>query len=264
LTSTAMIEIGFTWHSVYGTYLAVAVVATFLMGFVNNYHPKDDQTEDSSSSSFDKVFAAVQLLWKDPKMKYMSGTSIAFGFSATFSASYVGGTVEPIALSDEKSAYIGVLSATTSAVAAIFSLIFGYLAQKSRIGKGPILMIGAVFFFVVGFSFVAVPNPLQWNFISILMIYIFQGIGRATFESTLRASFVDMFPMEKEGAFANIILQNGLSSVIGYFIFPIISPLAFEWIVMTTSILAIGGFLIAFDIQKNEAERVIESEESVL
>jgi len=259
-----MIEIGFTWHSVYGTYLAVAVVATFLMGFVNNYHPKDDQTEDSSSSSFDKVFAAVQLLWKDPKMKYMSGTSIAFGFSATFIASYVGGTVEPIALSDEKSAYIGVLSATTSAVAAIFSLIFGYLAQKSRIGKGPILMIGAVFFFVVGFSFVAVPNPLQWNFISILMIYIFQGIGRATFESTLRASFVDMFPMEKEGAFANIILQNGLSSVIGYFIFPIISPLAFEWIVMTTSILAIGGFLIAFDIQKNEAERVIESEESVL
>jgi len=59
-----MIEIGFTWHSVYGTYLAVAVVVTFLMGFVNNYHPKDDQTEDSSSSSFDKVFAAVQLLWK--------------------------------------------------------------------------------------------------------------------------------------------------------------------------------------------------------
>jgi MFS family permease len=48
------------------------------------------------------------------------------------------------------------------------------------------------------------------------LVYSFQGIGRATFEGTLKAIFADYFPYEKEGAFANIILQNGLSSSLGY------------------------------------------------
>jgi len=44
-----------------------------------------------------------------------------------------------------------------------------------------------------------------------------QGIGRATFEGTLKATFADFFSYEKEGAFGNIILQNGLAGTIGYF-----------------------------------------------
>jgi hypothetical protein len=43
-----------------------------------------------------------------------------------------------------------------------------------------------------------------------------QGIGRATFEGTLKATFADFFSYEKEGAFANIILQNGLAGAVGY------------------------------------------------
>ena len=41
-------------------------------------------------------------------------------------------------------------------------------------------------------------------------------LTRATFEGTLKATFADYFSYEKEGAFANIILQNGLSGAIGY------------------------------------------------
>ena len=49
-----------------------------------------------------------------------------------------------------------------------------------------------------------------------LIVYSLHGVGRATFEGTLKATFADYFPYEKEGAFANIILQNGLSGAIGY------------------------------------------------
>jgi hypothetical protein len=42
------------------------------------------------------------------------------------------------------------------------------------------------------------------------------SMGRSTFEGTLKATFADYFSYEKEGAFANIILQNGLSGAIGY------------------------------------------------
>ena len=43
-----------------------------------------------------------------------------------------------------------------------------------------------------------------------------QGIGRSTFECTLKSIFADYFNYEKEGAFANIILQNGFAGSIGY------------------------------------------------
>merc|ERR1712071_751571 len=88
-----------------------------------------------------------------------------------------------------------------------------------------------------------------------IMVYSFQGLGRATYESTLRAEFADMFPLEKEGAFANIILQNGLSSTLGYFLSPIISPLVYAWIVVSISTLAIIGYLRAKKIQEREMQQ---------
>ena len=137
-------------------------------------------------------------------MKYMFGLNAAFGFASSFIASYISGEFEVKALNDNDSEFIGVLSATTAGTAAIFSAIFGYVAQRPKVGKSPILIVGAAFFFLVGFSVVIFPNPLHWGWLSIFCIYIFQGIGRATFEGTLRAEFADMFPSEKEGAFANV------------------------------------------------------------
>ena len=46
------------------------------------------------------------------------------------------------------------------------------------------------------------------------------GFGRATFESTLRATFADFFSHDTDGAFANIVLQSGLSSSLAFFLFP--------------------------------------------
>jgi hypothetical protein len=40
----------------------------------------------------------------------------------------------------------------------------------------------------------------------LVAIYSLHGMGRATFEGTLKATFADYFPQEKECAFANIIL----------------------------------------------------------
>ena len=60
------------------------------------------------------------------------------------------------------------------------------------------------------------PNAKDWGWSSLAMIYTLHGTGRATFEGTLKATFADYFAYEKEGAFANIILQNGLSGAIGY------------------------------------------------
>jgi MFS family permease len=199
---------------------------------------------------FDKVTVAGKLLVRDPKMKYMVGLNAVFGFTSAFLGSYVNGEVLPVALSDENGKMIGVLTGWTAFTAAGFSLLFGRLAPI--LGKGPILIGGGVCFMMVVLPFLVQPDAHTYNLASLLFVYTMQGeshslshfthsglfnilmfppfhcstlirlsslqgIGRATFEGTLKATFADFFSYEKEGAFGNIILQNGLAGAIGYF-----------------------------------------------
>lgn len=174
-------------------------------------------------------------------MKYMIGMNATFALTAAFLVSYVSGTVEPISLMDSDSVYVGILFSITSSVAAVMSIVFACLAQK--IGKGIILSVGTMCFFMVGFLFVWYPNITQdWNWTLLVLLFTFQGIGRATFESTLRATFADFFGDEKEGAFANIILQNGGTSTIVFFLSSLISPVKFEWLIMISAIVGIWGY----------------------
>ena len=209
--STVLVGI-LSWESIFGLYTAITVVSTLCMPFVYNYPPSTDDAA-TTSTIFYKVTAAGQLLWKDPKMKYMIGLNAVFGFASAFLNSYVNGQVVPIALVNGER-YIGVLSSWVSAVAAGMSLVFGRLG---RLGKGPILLLGACCFLGVVFPFVVQPDASHYGWGLLILVYTFHGIGRATFEGTLKATFADYFPYEKEGAFANIILQNGLSGAIGYF-----------------------------------------------
>jgi len=183
----------------------------------------------------------------------MIGLNSSFAFSAAFLISYVSGIVEPIALNDNNSIYIGILFSITSAVAAILSIVFAYLAQRT--GKGIILTIGSLSFFMVGFMFIWFPNiEDQWNQSLLVILFTLQGVGRATFESTLRATYADMFSHEKEGAFANIIFQNGGTSTLIFFMTTIITPFAFQILIMVSSIGAIWGYWKAFFIFKFEQD----------
>lgn len=222
MLSTVLLQFGLaSWETVFAVYTVVTVASTLAMPCVYNYPSSDgdndgQQVADSSSSSsiFLKVTVAAQLLWKDPKMKYMIGLNAVFGFTAAFLNSYVNGQVVPEALNDPNAKYIGLLSSWVSAVAAGASLLFGRLAPIT--GKGPILIVGACCFFGVVFPFVVQPDAQKYGWTVLVMVYTLHGLGRATFEGTLKATFADYFAYEKEGAFANIILQSGLAGAIGY------------------------------------------------
>jgi MFS family permease len=213
-----------SWGSIFAIYTAITIFSTAAISCIHNY-PKSgieqndidtsvNDTTPSASSILYKVSAALQLLIHDRKMKYMIGLNAVFGFTAAFLNSYVNGQVVPVALNDPDSKYIGILSSWISAVAAGMSLVFGRLGSKT--GKGPILILGAMCFFGVVFPFVVQPNASQYSWPVLVAIYSLHGTGRATFEGTLKATFADFFPQEREGAFANIILQNGLAGALGY------------------------------------------------
>jgi MFS family permease len=163
---------------------------------------------------------------------------------------------------------VGLLTAWLSGVAAFMSLVFGRAAQKT--GKGPVLIVGALCFLGVVVPFLLVPDIERWTWFPLVLVYTMHGTGRATFEGTLKATFADYFPGEKEGAFANIILQNGLSSSIGYFLtFSLLCSepssycveyndgklhdvLTFEILVVVSAVVAIVGFWRASAIHNAE------------
>ena len=144
-------------------------------------------------------------------------------------------------------------------------------------GKGPVLIVGALTFMAMSSIFLIRPTISNWSWTGLLIVYSLMGVGRATFEGTLRATFADFFSNDKEGAFANIILQSGLFSALGFLGFPhllcdkadgdgcveykdntIHNVRLMETIVIVTGGLAIIGYMRAaclFAIEKKKEER---------
>jgi hypothetical protein len=119
--------------------------------------------------------------------------------------------VVAVALHDKDSHFIGIFSSWMALVAALTSLLTTKIPHK-----GFLLIVGAMSFFFVAFPLLIQPDATMWNIQGLVSIYTLQGIGRATFESTLKATFADYFSSDSVGAFSNIILQNGLSGAVGY------------------------------------------------
>ncbi|KAL7559103.1 hypothetical protein ACA910_017515 [Epithemia clementina (nom. ined.)] len=219
LLSTVLVR-GFSvpWVVVFFVYFTAAVAAIGLMIFIKEYPSCAAQQQrngiDSGQRACYNVTTTLGLLVNDSKMKYMIGLNVAFGFSGAFLDSFVNGEVVPIALHDSKASLVGLLVAVHGGAAAVASLGFGYLSRIT--GKGPILYFGAVCFAWVVAPFLIQPNIEKWDFAKLLGVYCLQGIGRATFEGTLKAVFADYFYYEKEGAYANIVLQNGISGAVAY------------------------------------------------
>ena len=266
----------FDWTVLFALYFVVALASTVGMLAVQplSEQPQQDPSDLSnspptveSSSWLSRSTTALQLLVQDSKMKYMIGLNATFGFAAAFLGSYINGEVHPAVFGTSNK--VGLYTAWLSIVATAMSTGFESLA--TRYGKGWVLMVGSVCFFWVAAPFVIWPNVEEdWTAWGLLFVYTMQGTGRATFEGTLKAVFADLFQVEKEGAFANIILQNGSASALGYALsFGLQCPeattycvvfrdgslhhvLTFEVLVMVSSIVGIVGYLRASQIHEQQ------------
>lgn len=106
---------------------------------------------------------------------------------------------------------------------------------------------------------------------------------RSTFEGSLKAVFAEFFYREKEGAYANIVLQSGFTSAIG-FIFsykgiPCFSlsrfciqyydssfhdVLVMELVVIMASLSGVGGYFLAVrSIARTNIPNIVPSESEV-
>mmetsp|Transcript_47025 Transcript_47025/g.98134 ORF Transcript_47025/g.98134 Transcript_47025/m.98134 type:complete len:164 (+) Transcript_47025:1-492(+) len=137
--------------------------------------------------------------------------------------------------------YVAFLGAVTALTAAVLAKAYGPLG--AQIGKGPIIVTGAVCAFAIPALTWQGCTGWGWFLIS---LYLLQGSFRAVYESTNRATFSDFFPGEKtEGAFANCMLQSSFGFATCFFLQNSLSPTQLSTIVVVLALSTPVGYLFA-------------------
>merc|ERR1719419_1374004 len=191
------------------------------------------RSQDSTThvNIFEKI-GAVSSLWSDPIIWLLSPTNLTFGFCAAF----MNGYVNKYYVKDELG--VGAVTscaAVTVATAAVLSRIYGPLG--ARVGKGPVITLGAVCFLCISscILFFGCCNGWDWW---IIALYLLQGSGRAVYESTNRAMFSDFFVgPQTEGAFANCMFQSSLSFAVSFFLQSFLQGRTLAYIVLVLTVL---------------------------
>lgn len=188
-------------------FLTLGVASVMLLFGVRDLRPSNP-----SVSTVERVLGVVSL-WPDPVIWLLSPVNLTFGFSAAFMNGYVNGVFLKAELGENSVAAVG---AITPLVAAGGAKLFGYIGGIT--GKGPVIMVGAVCFFGIPFCLLALGCCNGWGSL-IIFLYIFQGLGRAVYESTNRAVFADFYTGDDTpNAFANCALQSNSAFAICFFL----------------------------------------------
>jgi len=190
--------------------IAAAIGCMFIMEM------KNDQPEVPFSSDiiFQKAAAAIHLLFSDPKMVCMMGMNISFGISAAYMNGFVIGTVAPLYIGNGYAGYLASITAATAAlvsVPTVLKLVKPEWKKFYMVG-GP-LCFGLVGLLPLAFGFDKLGN---WG--GIVTLFVLQGLGRGVWEATNKDLFAEYFHYDTLGAFSNIIIQNGATSAIVFFV----------------------------------------------
>lgn len=152
-------------------------------------------------------------LWKERKIWLLHLTSWTFGLGAALMNAFVNAETKEAFGKDSADlgkSRLGVMTATTSLVAALTSLLLRYLMSHSGLRRTLGLSTGALGFLIVGTG-VCITRRYYGEVRvlkdALVLLYIGQGVGRGVFESINKAVYADHFPTNKEGAFANLMMM---------------------------------------------------------
>lgn len=203
------------------------------------------------SNAGKKIKLASNLFVRSRKLQYLSFLNFSFGLTGAFLQLIVNSDILTAAVGKEN---IGYVNAISPAVATLMSFPYSWLCN--RIGRMPLMIFGALNFFLVSVFVGSFPmDVLQSMGWGICFLYILQGSGRAIFESTSKATFADFFPNDKEAAFANIIIQSGGASALAFFIYPHMSIVSISAVAGSVSCLAMFAMYMAFRQHKMDTQR---------
>jgi len=227
-------------------YSTLGFLAT--LGMTQAHNLKRD-SNGQTTRPLHKVFAVVSL-WRDPLIWLLSPTNLTFGFAAAYMNSYVN---HNFAAKELGVTLVTSMAAVTSFVAALLSPVWG--AVSLSVGKGFTMNGGAACFFCIPCCILVLGCCTGWGW-WIILLYLFQGSGRAVYESTNRAMFADFFPAaETEGAFANCMFQSSCSFALSFFLQTVLSGRSLAIVVMVLAVLIPVDYQLALVIQQRRQRK---------
>ncbi|KAH8069141.1 hypothetical protein JL720_12048 [Aureococcus anophagefferens] len=138
--------------------------------------------------------------------------NFAFGFGASYLNGYFMSAVVAPSVGEDK---IGYLSSVVVGSAALLALPLGALG-KALGRQAPVVALGACCFGTRSRIWRRAAALGSWP--ALVPLAVVFGCGRSTWETNFKATFADYFPHAKEAAFANVQLQSGVASTIGFFV----------------------------------------------
>ena len=285
LLSSVLLANGMPRVAVFASFTAIAVVATVLMAITPRC---DDDHEDDAAYDAAVAAAAAEgggdrgdgdggdggdgggvlaLLRDDPCCALLLPFNVAFGFAQSFDTSYVNGVVVADTLGE---ASIGYLTAVLVGAATLCAAPFARLAARApRRGGTLVVALGGAAWcaFCVAFALAArrpaaaaaARSLRPWP--ALAALYALFGVGRAAWEGQFKATFADFFPHAPQAAFANVILQSGLASAVGFFAFPRLPPTLVGLLCAATSAVGVAGYCAAQALHASEVRRHRRSSE---
>ena len=162
-----------------------------------------------------RVLAAVALWRDDPLVLLLNPIQMTFGFCAGMLAAQITGGVVQTKFKDSV-VYAAMLTSLPPLVAGILQYPFKLVAN--RFDKLPLMLLGLSGFVALScIVYFLTENELkEWAIL--VPLYLLQGLGRACYEGTNRALYADFFPNNSAAAFSNIVMANGVSSALLFFV----------------------------------------------
>ena len=115
-----------------------------------------------------------------------------------------------------------------------------------RLGdQAPLVALGAGCFLAFGAANVLWRAPALGAWPALVPLAVCFGAGRSVWETNFKATFADYFPETKEAAFANVQLQSGVASTIGFFVNSRISPDQLGYVAVSCSAAAFVSQFLA-------------------
>jgi len=198
------------------TFPAIAVASAAACVFIDDFSAYNEPKKVEGNLFGQKLLLATNFMVEEPKIMLMAGTQVAFGFMAAFVTYYVNGFVVTPYLGVSANGLLGLVIAGTATGAAL-----PLSAVSAKFGKQVVISLGALVYLIELVVYLSYTAEQMGSWGRLVPMYILHGLGRAVWEGTNKAVIADYFPGEKSaGAFANVVLQSGLSSAIGFFAFP--------------------------------------------
>jgi len=198
-----------------------------------------------------KAMEAVKQ-WNDPITWLLQFTNFTFGFAAAWLAGYVGRNILSRALDSDA---IGFAGALLSGIASLLSRAL--VPLTGRIGKGPVLALGACSFALSGILSASVGNPATWGW-GAIVFYVLVGIGRAVYESTNKAIFADFFPGDKSpGAFANVFVFSTGASCVAFILGSMQRDMSELYLLVSFAVLTVPSYLLSGEIKNRRVRKLV-------